>query len=78
MSRMKEKRMLMEKLGAARRELETLQAGLREAYICFNSSSDPEILEASIHEISALTSRCSAAWRNIRSMDGDKIKWQSR
>jgi len=78
MSRMKEKRIIMEKLGAARQELEALQLGLREAYICFNQSSDPEILEACIHEISALSSRCSAAWRNIKSMDGDKVKWQSR
>ncbi len=78
MSRMKERRILMEKLGAAQRELETLQNGLREAYICFNSCSDPEILEACIHEISALRSRCSAAWRNIKAMDGDKIKWRSR
>ncbi len=78
MSRIRERRELMERLGTARRELDSLGLSLREAYRCFNLSSDPEILEACILEISALQSRYSAALRNIKSMDGDKIKWQSR
>lgn len=78
MSRMKEKRMLREKLSAELAQLESLDAALRHSYACFNQGSDPEILEACIHEISALKSRRSAAWRNIRSLDGEKIKWQSR
>ncbi len=78
MSRTKEKRELMERIGTARGELERLRLSLSEAYSSFNSTSDPEILEACILEISALQSRYSAALRNIKSMDGDKIKWRSR
>lgn len=70
--------MLMEKLASEKLELEALENSLHHAYACFDQSSDPDILEACIHEISALSARRSAAWRNIRSMDGDIIKWQSR
>ena len=76
MSGIRERRELMSRLATARQELERLRCSLQGAYICFNSSSDPEILEAAIHEISALHSRYSAALREIKSMDGDKIKWQ--
>lgn len=78
MSRIKEKRELMERIGMARSELERLRLSLSEAYSCFNAASDPEIVEACILEISALQSRYSAALRNIKTMDGDKIKWRSR
>ncbi len=78
MSRIKEKRELMERIGAARGELERLRLSLSEAYSCFNAASDPEIVEACILEISALRSRYSAALRNIKTMDGDRIKWRSR
>ncbi len=78
MSRIKEKRELMERIGMARSELERLRLSLSEAYNCFNAASDPEIVEACILEISALQSRYSAALRNIKTMDGDKIKWRSR
>ena len=76
MSRIKEKRLLAEKLSAARRELDSLKNRLDSAYRAFNQGTDPELLEACILEISALHSRYSAALRNIKSMDGDKIKWR--
>lgn len=76
MSRISEKRNLRRRLASALEELNALETSLRDAYRCFNTSTDPEILEASILEISALHSRRSAALRNIKSMDGDKIKWQ--
>ena len=78
MSRMKEKRLLREKLSAAMQELESLKKRLDGAYRAFNQGTDPELLEACILEISALHSRYSATLRNIKSMDGDKIKWQSQ
>lgn len=76
MLRTKEKRELRERIASAREELRCLQLSLSEAYDAFNSTSDPELLEACILEISALRRRYSAALRNIKSMDGDKIKWQ--
>ena len=78
MLRMKEKRELRRSIALARDELEQLRESLEQSYSAFNSTSDPEILEACILEISALRRRYSAALRNIKSMDGDKIKWQSR
>lgn len=78
MSRLREKRELMQRIGIARGELERLRLSLEEAYAAFNSTSDPEILEACILEISALHSRYGAALKNIKSMDGDKVKWQSQ
>lgn len=78
MSRIKEKRELMERLAAAQGELERLKLNLGAAYDLFNSTSDPELLEACILEISALHARYSAALRNIKSMDGDKVKWRSQ
>lgn len=76
MSRIKERRELRRRFAIAMEELEALNVSLRDSYRCFNESTDPEILEACILEISALHSRRSAALRNIKSMDGDKIKWQ--
>lgn len=78
MSRIKEKRELMARLAAAQSELERLRLSLGETYSLFNSTSDPEILEACILEISALRRRYSAALKNIKSMDGDKIQWRSQ
>ena len=76
MSKIKQRRELRRRLAVALEELEALSESLRDAYRCFNTCTDPEILEACILEISALHSRRSAALRNIKSMDGDKIKWQ--
>ena len=78
MLRIREKRELRLRLGQAQRELDELRLGLEQSYRAFNTTSDPEILEACILEISALRARYSAALRNIKSMDGDKIKWQSQ
>ena len=76
MSKIKQRRELRRRFALAMEELEALNESLREAYRCFNTITDPEILEACILEISALHSRRSAALRNITSMDGDLIKWQ--
>ena len=78
MLRMKEKRELRRSIALARDELEQLRESLEQSYSAFNSTSDPEILEACILEISALHSRYGAALKNIKSMDGDKVKWQSQ
>ena len=78
MLRIKEKREMRSKLRAAREELRQLQLNLEEAYSAFNAASDPDILEACILEIAALRSRYSAALRNIKTLDGDIIKWQLR
>ena len=78
MLRIKEKRELRSRLRAARDELRQLQLSLEEAYGAFNAASDPDILEACILEIAALRSRYSAALRNIKTLDGDIIKWQLR
>ena len=78
MLRIKEKRELRSRLRAARDELRQLQLSLEEAYDAFNAASDPDILEACILEIAALRSRYSAALRNIKTLDGDIIKWQLR
>ena len=78
MLRIKEKRLLRRDLGLARSELERLRQSLEQSYCVFNSTSDPELLEASILEISALRSRYSAALRDIKSMDGDIVKRRSQ
>lgn len=78
MLRIKEKRELRRRIGLAREELDSLRLRLEQSYSAFNAASDPEILEACILEISALRQRYSAALRNIKSMDGDKVKWQSQ
>ena len=78
MSAAGEKRELRRRLGLAMGELEELQLSLGHSYHAFNSTSDPEILEACILEIAALRRRYSALLRSIKSMEGDKIKWQSQ
>jgi len=78
MSWIREKRELKRRIALAVGELEQLRLSLEQSYCAFNSASDPEILEACILEIAALRNRYSAALRNIKSMDGDKIKWRSR
>ena len=78
MSRLRERRELRQNLAGARLELDSLRLSLEQSYTTFNSTTDPEILEACILEISALRARYSAALRNLKSMDGDKIKWRSQ
>jgi len=78
MLRIREKRELRERLRSAREELQQLHFRLDMAYEAFNAASDPEILEACILEISALRRRYSSALKNIKTLDGDKIKWQSQ
>lgn len=75
MLRIQEKREKMEQIADARAELARLRESLSEAYSVFNSTVDPQLLEACILEISALHSRYSSALRNIKSMDGDRVKW---
>lgn len=75
MSKIQDKRERREAMEDAREELARLRAGLREAYSVFNSTSDPQLLEACILEISALHSRYSSALRNIKSMEVETGKW---
>ncbi len=77
MDKLRERRELRRSLAEALAELEALTERLREAYEAFNACSEPELLDAHIHEISALRCRCSVAVKKIKNLDGDKIKWQS-
>ena len=58
-------------LADAETELLRLSTSLSSAYSVFNSTDDPELLEASILEISALRSRYSAALRSLKSISGE-------
>lgn len=54
----------------AETELGRVRDGLAAAYSVFNSTADPELLEASILEISALRSRYGIMLRNIKNISG--------
>jgi len=58
-------------LGEAQRQLLQLRSQLDNAYVIFNSTADPQLLEASILEISALRSRYNCALQNIKSIHGE-------
>lgn len=58
-------------LSEAESELNRLRDGLAAAYSVFNNTADPELLEASILEISALQSRYSVMLRNIKTISGE-------
>lgn len=60
---------------AKRREMENaaieigrLKDSLDEAYIHFNSTSDPDTIDACIYEISALRSRYNTAYKHYRNI----------
>ena len=49
-------------------ELSKLRGAINEAYMAFNSTNDPDRLEACIFEINALQSKYSLALRNFKSL----------
>ena len=51
-------------------ELGVLRSALSDAYVGFNNTIDPILLEAYILEISALHSKYSLALRNYKSISG--------
>lgn len=58
----------------ARQELSALRHELSDAYEVFNRTLDPQLLEASILEISALHARYSSVLKNLKSLNGEKEK----
>ena len=60
-----------ELLSRAGQELAELRGQLSDAYRVFNATADPELLEASILEISALQFRCDRLLRDIKDMNGE-------
>ena len=60
-----------ERREATERELSGLRAGLDAAYSVFNHTADPELLEASILEISALQSKYSCMLRSLKAIGRD-------
>ena len=53
-------------LRALRADLATAQSDLQQAYRQFNQALDPELVEASIYEISAVKARCNYLIRVIK------------
>lgn len=62
-----------ERLRAAMQELSGLQASLESAYSVFNHTADPELLEASILEISALRSKYSRMLRSLKALSRETV-----
>ena len=56
-------------ISSSRQELMELRSQLEQAYAVFNASADPEIVESSILEISALQSKYSRMLRNFKHFD---------
>ena len=56
---------------SARQQLCSLREDLSCAYGAFNATSDPQLLEACILEISALHARYSCALKNLKSINGE-------
>ena len=63
----------LERRSAAERELNELLCSLAGAYSVFDHTADPELLEASILEISALKSRYSSALRGLKVIEREMI-----
>ena len=55
-------------LSSARQEIFELRSALSQAYRAFNASSDPDIVEASILEISALQARYGRMLRDLKNI----------
>ena len=58
-------------LNEAQMQILQLRNQLSSAYEVFNSTADPQLLEASILEISALRSRYNCALQNFKSIHGE-------
>ena len=68
MRRSKLRREKQRRIEDAKCEVLSIRSSLDKAYCIFNSSSDPELIEASILEISALRSRYSRTLRDIKKL----------
>ena len=62
-----------ERMRAAMQELGGLQARLESAYDLFNRTADPELVEASILEISALRSKYGCTLRQLKAMARETV-----
>ena len=60
-------------LDILREELQQTNVALKCAYDKFNYVTEPELIEASIYEISALKSRCNYLLRRIKELSGEAV-----
>ena len=67
------RRELRERRDAAEQEINDLLHSLASAYSVFDHTADPELLEASILEISALKSRYSSALRGLKLLEQEAV-----
>jgi len=70
LSGIRKKRAKREQLDQARQQLRDIRAEIDSAYVVFNSTADPGLLEAAIFEISALQSRYSCLLKSLKSLQG--------
>ena len=60
-------------LDILREELQQTNVALKCAYDKFNYVTEPELVEASIYEISALKARCNYLLRRIKELSGEAV-----
>ena len=58
-------------IAALTRELDTINAQMKEAYERFNYAYESELIDASIYEIAALRARYAYALRRIKELSGE-------
>lgn len=78
MTKAARRRELRERRAAAEQELADIRAGLDAAWSAFNHTADPELLEASILEISALRSKYSRTLRALKAVAADAAAERTR
>ena len=61
-----------------RQELASAQGGLSQAYRQFNEAVDPELVESSIYQISAVKARCNYLIRAIKAREPETAAALSR
>lgn len=59
-----------EERGALLEGLARTRTLIAQAYSCFNSAHDPDLIESYVFEINALQSRYSYLLRRVKEMDG--------
>ena len=60
-------------LATLRQELSAAQGELSQAYRQFNEAVDPELVESSIYQISAVKARCNYLLRRIKELSGEAV-----
>ena len=60
-------------LDILREELQQTNVALKCAYDKYNYVTEPELIEASIYEISALKARCNYLLRRIKELSGEAV-----